>query len=409
MQVSLEEELARKLKHLRVRIEIPDGDTVFLRNVPANNRFFNKARTNLLIKRPRDGSPFLVCVDEDLQYTGSDSSLVRAFNAAHRQQGWRVLLFDHDQQNAFDRVTENALKVLGSDGAEPALQPANNEVRPPLPGGLIGAFGINLTQRVDQDLAEQTIARAEQITEVIACLRQREVRIPVITGPSGVGKTNLLHGVARSLRESQMTRKLSSTDSRELSSVDPRELVSVDLGIVMAGTMFDSERENLLGTLLNEAGQSPEIILALEHVELALMGVPRGQWLLSRAADSGVKLIGTALTQVKFDSAPLHRRLCVIELAEPWPEELAEILSEHSRLIAEHYGVTIDESLFQVVIETADQLAGHLPAKAIALLDSSASRAALSQQSAVSSDNIHQSASSFRLAETERKVNAKRS
>lgn len=382
----LEKELAKKLKHLRVRIEMPDGDTVFLRNVPANDRFFNKARTNLLIKRPHNGSPFLVCVDEDLQYTGSDSALVRAFNAAHRQQGWRVLLLDHDQQNAFDRVTENALRVLGSEGGEPALQPASIEARPPVHGGLIGAFGVNLTQRVDQDLAEQTIARVEQIAEVIACLRQREVRIPLITGLPGVGKTNLLHGVARCLRESTSL-----------------EVISVDLGVVMAGTMFDAERDNLLSTLLKEAARSPDLIIAMEHIELALMGVPRGQWLLSRAADTGVKLIGTSLTEVRFDISPLIRRVCMIELTEPWPEEMNEILSAHSHLIAAHHGAAIDESLLPVVIETARRLEGHLPAKAIALLDSAASRVALLQRDALNIDDIHQSASSFRLAEASTK------
>jgi len=386
MQVSLEEELARKLKHLRVRVEMPDGDTVFLRNVPANDRFFNKPRTNLLIKRPRKGSPFLVCVDEDLQYTGSDGALVRAFNAAHRQQGWRVLLLDHEEQNAFDRVTENALKVLGSEGGEPAMQPSSFEERPPVNGGLIGAFGVNLSQRVDQDLAEQTIARVEKIQEVIACLQQREVRIPLITGLPGVGKTNLLHGVARCLRVSQ-------------SSV---ELIAVDLGVVMAGTMFDAERDNLLSTLLKEAGHAPDLIIAMEHIELALMGVPRGQWLLSRAADTGVKLIGTSLTEVRFDISPLQRRVCMIELTEPWPEEMPEILSAHSHLIAAHHRVAIDESLLPLVIETARCLEGHLPAKAIALLDSAASHAALSQRDALNSDDIHQSASSFRLAEGER-------
>lgn len=386
-------ELVNKLKQLRVRVEIPDGDTVFLRNVPANNQFFNKARTNLLIKRPREGSPFLVCVDEDLQYTGNDSALVRAFNGAHRQQGWRVLLVDHDSEIAVDRVTENALKVLGFDGDEPALQPANDAVRLP-PEGLIGAFGTNLSERVKQGIAEQTIARVEKINDVIGCLWQRAVRIPVITGPSGVGKTNLLYGVARRLRGMESAEAF-------VDSPTPLGLISVDLGIVMAGTMFDSERENLLTALLKEAAQSAEMILVLEHVELALTGVPRGQWLLSQAADNGLKLIGTALTEVRFDIDPLLRRVCVVELAEPWPEELAEILAEHSRLIADHHNVTIDDSLLPLVIETSQRFAGHLPAKAIALLDAAASHARLSPDPAVTISDLHRSASSFRLSERE--------
>jgi ATP-dependent Clp protease ATP-binding subunit ClpA len=390
----LGQELADKLKQLRVRVEIPDGDTIFLRNVPANDRFFNKPRTNLLIKRPREGSPFLVCVDEDLQYTGSDQALVRAFNGSHQQQGWRVLLVDHAGQVAADRVAENALKVLGFDGDEPALQPVNDVLGSPDAGGLIGAFGINLTERVDQGLAEPSVARVEKISEVIACLQQREVRMPIISGASGVGKTNLLHGVARRLRETHSS----------------RELIVVDLGVMMAGTLFDPERENLLSALLKEAAQSPEIILALEHVELALAGVPRGQWLLSQAVDNGVKLIGTAVTETRFDvfaiipkgsNGPLGRRICLVELAEPWPEELAEILLEHRRLITEHHDVAVNESLFPTVIEVARRIEGYLPAKAIALVDAAASRARLAQQPAVTVDDVRQSAASFRLTEND--------
>lgn len=386
---ALGQELVNKLKQLRVRVEIPDGDTLFLRNVPANNRFFNKARTNLLIKRPREGSPFLVCVDEDLQYTGSDSAVARAFAVAQRQQGWRVLLVDHesrrDGQDEVDRVTENALKVLGFDGDEPALHPAGNTMHLPLSGGIIGAFGLNLTERTDLGLAEQTIARIEQIENVIFCLDQRAIRLPVITGPSGIGKTNLLYGVARSLRQSPLS----------------RELIAVDLGVMMAGTMFDSERENLLSTLLKEAAQLPELVLALEHVELALAGVPRGQWLLSQAVDNGARLIGTSLTAVPLVIAPLTRRVCVIELAELWPDELVAILSEHCPFIAEHHCVTIDENLFPLVIETSRRFEGHLPAKAIALLDAAASHARLSCARKVGIDDIHQSVSSFRLAVNE--------
>lgn len=67
--ITVERELEKKLKQLRVHIEAPDGDTVMPRNVPTSDRYFNRPRTNLLIKRPREGMPYLICVDEDLEYT----------------------------------------------------------------------------------------------------------------------------------------------------------------------------------------------------------------------------------------------------------------------------------------------------------------------------------------------------
>ena len=64
------------------------------------------------------------------------------------------------------------------------------------------------------------------------------------------------------------------------------------MGSMMAGTLFESEREALLASLLREARDSGSV-LALEQAEWALMGVPRGLVLLREALDRGVRLIAT--------------------------------------------------------------------------------------------------------------------
>ena len=68
----LEAGLKARLKQLKVRIDNPDEDTLLLHDVPADARRFSKPRTSVLVKRPRAGLPFLVCVDEDLEYVGPD-------------------------------------------------------------------------------------------------------------------------------------------------------------------------------------------------------------------------------------------------------------------------------------------------------------------------------------------------
>ena len=39
--------LAQKLKETHVHSDVRDGNTVIFQNVPVNERFFNKPRTNL--------------------------------------------------------------------------------------------------------------------------------------------------------------------------------------------------------------------------------------------------------------------------------------------------------------------------------------------------------------------------
>jgi type VI secretion system protein VasG len=131
-------------------------------------------------------------------------------------------------------------------------------------------------------------------------------------------------------------------------------------------------------------------VVAIEHLELALIGLPRGALLLGQALDQGLELIGTTLPAFtpRFESAPLARRLHLVELAEPNMDETTEVVRAFQSRIAEHHGVEIDESLIEVVVDAAQPLAGCFPAKAIALLDAAAAAAALSSESAISRYDI---------------------
>jgi hypothetical protein len=57
LESNLDPALAAKLKRMHLRLELPDQDTLALKRVPANQSCFNKARTNLLIKRSTEGMP----------------------------------------------------------------------------------------------------------------------------------------------------------------------------------------------------------------------------------------------------------------------------------------------------------------------------------------------------------------
>lgn len=353
----LEPALARRLRRSQIQVQAPDGDTVLLQNVPADRRFFNKPHTNLLLKRPRQGMPYLICVDEDLEYTGRDRSLARIFGGAHRQHGWRVLLVENKPPDDIQKVIEDALAVLGFDKSEPGAPSARSTAG----GSVLTGFGADLSRATGEDRTE-TIGRDEEIERVTACVLGWQTRLAVIGGAPGVGKTNLLHAVAAKLKAYRPSLRL----------------VSVDLGVLFAGTLFESEREGVLTTLVKEAAAAPGTAVGMEHLELAVLGTPRGAFLLSEALDCGVGLIGTTLPAFtdKLTVAPLARRLDVIELPEMDPLAASAVLARLARKIAAHYHIRIEESVPSEVVKRSLTLAGNLPAKAIALLDAAAGRAA---------------------------------
>lgn len=377
--VGVEQELEERLRQLRVHVDVPDGDTVLLRNVPANDRFFNKPRTNLLIKRPREGMPYLICVDEDLDYTGTDSALARAFVAGHKQQGWRVLFVGNDTRADIQQVIEEALGAVGFDGREPELKPPTVTVEHGSRGKALASFAIELLADAS---TEPTIGREEKIEEVVSSLLQWQVRLPLIVGESGVGKTNLVRAVTRKLKRCRPQFKV----------------MTVELSAVMAGTLFDSERESLLIALLKDVSDQPETVVVLEHLEMALIGVPRGHLLLGQALDGGARLIGTTLPGYlsRFEIEPLTRRLQVTELIEMSMSETGEVLVTLRDRIAAHHRITIDETLLDAVIETALPLTAHFPAKAISLLDGAAARAVLAGESELSLFDVYTAGARFR-------------
>jgi hypothetical protein len=377
--LELERSLAAKLARMNVRIQIPDANTVVFHTVPTNCRFFNKTHTNLLFKRPRAGMPFLACVDEDIEYRGPKGPLDEVFGAGARREGWRALCLESAVQTDLQRAAANALAALGFDGREPGLAAPPPGDEPLVLGELLTAVGTNLSQRVSDPQLEPTVGRADQIDEVTSgTLRSGQARLVVIVGESGVGKTNLLHAVARRLAE----RRLGLS------------LVMVDLGAAMAGTPVDPERENLLSALLDEAAASRGVVLALEHFELALY-LLHGPMLLANALDNGARIIGSALPGDldRRDLPSLSRRLNVVELPELSPGETVCVLQTVGPRLARGHGIEIADSCIGACVRAALQVQGRLPAKAIALLDDAIARAALNETAMVGPDDIYFAAS----------------
>jgi ATP-dependent Clp protease ATP-binding subunit ClpA len=369
---TLDPALEAKLKRLRLRLEMADPDTLMVKNVPANHQCFNKPRTNLLIKRATEGMPCVVCVDEDLEYEGSDSALARAFAAGPHQQGWRVLTFSGGLRGDLTGALDYALDFLGADPDSEEVSPA-----PKSPAkGLLAAWADDLTEAVAGGRMSPTLFRDEQVEQVAVCILSWQGRFPLILGAPGTGKTNLLHGVASLLARRE------------------RQVLAVNTGALMAGTLFESERETLLMSLLREAGDSG-VILALEQAEWAVIGVPRGPLLLREALDRGTRLVATSSADhaSRFNVHPLASRLEILQLSELCAADSCRVLEALRPYLSTHHGVRIDAEVEHAVVERSRSMAGLLPGKAVGLLDAAAAHASLSGNAAVTLMDVYLAAS----------------
>lgn len=365
----LNDHLAERLTECMVRIDVRDTNTAILWEVPTNERCFSKPKSNLLVKRPAQGLQYLICVDEDLEYTGSDPALLKAFASGQRRAGWRTI-FTSDSSAGFQSAVENALRVLGFDGAEPKLIPGNTAMISS-ESGLLGAFGRDLSGW-DNHLS---VGFSEYIDEATsALLRWGDPRLVLLVGPSGIGKTFLLRGVSHKLKEREPERKM----------------VAIDTASLFGGTLFQSDRENLLSAILKEALKFPLTTLAFEACELIRSETAYGPQMLARALESGVRFAGTTLPSYLhlLQASCLRRWLHIVPVSELSCEETLSVLRRLSESIADHHSIEIDEGCLRSCVRAADDLPGCFPSKAIDLLVSAAARAEVAGSDILGQDDI---------------------
>jgi len=371
--------LGARLRLHHVQVRTTDEGTVVLRNVPVNERCFNKARTNLLVKRPQHGLPCLIGVDEDLEYRGTDPSLARAFSGGTTQQGWRVVFVDSRVQADLGRVVEDALRAVGFDGVEPVWTAPPDATRSA--GGLAARFGVDLSCADENTRPVSTVGRTETVAEVLSSILQLHPRLPLVAGNPGVGKSHLLQAVADRLRASR-------PDWR---------VIRIDLGHLFAGTMFDAEREHLLEAVLNEVACREGHVLALERIDLTLTGTRHGGLELGRAVDAGGRLVGTTLPSFLplFEVAPFWRHVHVVRLDALSPAEARDVVRAALPALSVHHQVQIDDAAVATAVDCARTLSGHLPATALALIDAACARARLSGVATVDPSIVYVAACGF--------------
>ena len=367
----IEPALEAKLKRMRLRAELADQDTLTVKRVPASHRSFNKAWTNLLIKRSTEGMPCVVCVDEDLDYMGADRALAQAFAAGPTQQGWRILTFGGSLHGDLSSALDYALGILGAD------EEAGNASAEPAQAGrrLLAAWADNLSDKVAGSVCA-TLFRDEAVEQVAACALSWHGRMPLILGEPGTGKTNLLHGVAGLLTRRE------------------KVVLAVNMGTLMAGTLFESEREALLLGLLREA-QDCGAVLALEQAEWAMIGAPRSPVILREALDDGTRMMACSATnhEQRFATHPLGSRIEVVRLSELCANDTRRVLEVLRPSIATHHGVGIDADAERATVERCLSMDGLMPGKAVKLIDAAAARASLTGAASVTELDVYIAAS----------------
>ena len=256
---------------------------------------------------------------------------------------------------------------LGTQLMMPNQRPAKDQK-------ILPAFATDLVAEAKKKKLDPLIGREKELSRMVKILNRRTKNNPVLVGEAGVGKTAIVEGLAQKIDKGNIPTELKG-----------KKVLSLDLGLLLAGTKYRGQFEKRIKKIVKEIKEDPNIILFLDEIHtLAGAGAAEGSIdaaniIKPALARGDLRLIGsTTLDEyrkhIEKDNA-LERRLQMIKVGEPTPEETSQILEGLKENYQKHHKVVITPEAIKAAVELSERYITdrQLPDKAIDLIDEAAS------------------------------------
>lgn len=276
-----------------------------------------------------------------------------------------------DFMRAMNNMTANQNANLNSDQDNRQRQTSGGGRKGK---GLLGQYGINMTDLARQGKIDPVIGRDKEIARVVEILNRRTKNNPVLIGEAGVGKTSVVEGLAESIVSGQVPEKLAN-----------KEIIRLDVVSLVQGTGIRGQFEQRMQQLIQEVSKNDDIILFIDEIHEIMGagnaegGMDAGNVLKPALARGEFQLIGaTTLNeyrQIEKDAA-LARRFQPVEVAQPSVEETIQILNGIKPRYQDYHHVKYTDDAITAAAKLSDRYIQDrfLPDKAIDLLDEAGSR-----------------------------------
>lgn len=265
----------------------------------------------------------------------------------------------------------------GGNGFVGGQPPRNNQV----PAGLLGEYGINITQMARDGEVDPVVGRDSEIKRVIEILNRRTKNNPVLIGEPGVGKTAVVEGLAQKIVDGDVPQKLME-----------KEVIRLDVASLVQGTGIRGQFEERIQKLIEEIKQAENVILFIDEVhEIVGAGaagdgnMDAGNILKPALARGELQMVGaTTLNEYRIieKDAALERRLQPVRVDEPSVEETIRILKGLQPRYEDYHHVKYTDEAIAAAATLSNRYIQDrfLPDKAIDLLDETGSKKNLTIQ-----------------------------
>ncbi|HEF3574299.1 TPA: AAA family ATPase [Campylobacter upsaliensis] len=250
----------------------------------------------------------------------------------------------------------------------------------------LNKFGIDLTQKAQQNELDPIIGREEEIERTMQILIRKSKNNPILLGEPGVGKTAIVEALAQRIVKKDVP-----------TSLQNKRLIALDMSSLIAGAKYRGEFEDRLKSVVDEVIKSKNVILFIDEIHTIVgAGASEGSMdaanILKPALARGeLHTIGaTTLKEYRkyFEKdAALQRRFQPVSVNEPSINEALAMLRGIKEKLEIHHNVSITDSALVAAAKLSKRYINDrfLPDKAIDLIDEAAAELKMQIESEPSS------------------------
>lgn len=240
----------------------------------------------------------------------------------------------------------------------------------------IESFTTNLTELASDGKLDPLIGRTNELADLIQILSRKTKCNGALVGEPGVGKTQIIDGLAQMIADGNVPEDLKGV-----------EILSLNMGAFTAGTKYRGEFEERVENLLSELKGRDDVILFIDEIHTIMgAGATGGGSLdmsnmLKPALSRGeIRVIGATTydeyrKHIEKDAA-LQRRFMKVDILEPTLDETRQIVEGVKATYEKFHNVTFTPEAMEAVLELSTKFLQNkrFPDKAIDLMDAAGAR-----------------------------------
>lgn len=261
---------------------------------------------------------------------------------------------------------------------------------------ILSQVAVNLNKKAKSHKIDPLIGRESEVKHMVHVLSRKNKNNPLLVGAPGVGKTQIVEGLAKLIVEKQVPEVLQN-----------KQVWSLDVNALVAGTKFKGDFEERMKNLIQAVKSLPDVILFVDEIHMILgAGSGGGQStmdvanILKPALGRGeIKCVGATTPEeyrkhFERDRA-LLRRFQKLDISEPSVADAKLIVKGLLSSFGSYHDVAYNTECVDASVDLSVKFMKNknLPDKALDLIDHAGAAVKLRNSKIVDLSDIQQAVS----------------